>query len=212
MQRNTDWRRMIWDLIDDSADQDDSRLQMAGLDDAIRQLALALDEGEDSQMWYALGYARYRHPDRMGSSEMQQQTASALRRSLALDPEFQLARLYLVHHFYDLAAYETAAQELNQGDPSSLDPYIALKWSEMGLCCSLRLRGLAKSIEEIDAFVEEAREHPREDIAPFNLARALECCVQNSKEKTPCRIVEQMRELDRLGGWDDWLGAIVACR
>lgn len=161
--------------------------------------------------WYAGAYARYLHPARRRSVEMQTSVDDLLRRTLGSAPAEYRAWLYLGHNRYDLGEHAAARGHFEEAARLAPEPdYLGLKARELAVCCSLTERGVAGAIEELEAYVASAARHPVEDIWPAELARVLRAKLAAPlPREMGDRLLVLARRLDAAGHFGAWLTDIV---
>lgn len=201
---NRDIINEFWDDID-AADQEASPdVRKMKLETVIVRIKRAVEAGANSELWYALGYAWYLHPERLRSRDIQTNTVHALETALQQDHQMDMARLYLCHHYYDLHKFDSALQYVESINDRHLDEYMRVKWAEMRACCHIGVYGVARSLSIIKWFVEFCDTSHNDDISPFNLYHAILERAESlndmlRKELTPLFI--RLDELGHLGGW-----------
>ena len=196
----------LWDAIDKAAEIADPARRQASLESIVPAVRrLTADTCCGANAWYMLGYLLYMLPERMKDVSVQSEVESALSRAISIRNNFDMARLYLGYHYYDLRQYDAAASVLSGRTTPCLDEFYNLKWEELRLCVNIQRFGMEKSVRYLEQFVVEARKHPPEDLWLFLLERVVK---QDSSVISPSvrsRIFRCLEELDLLSGFDGWL-------
>lgn len=217
-------------MVSDSArDELWGRLDAAGTlaDDAQRAHAIARliadvepIASDDADLCCLLGRAYYLHPDRATLPWLQDRTQRALERALALDPGHDIARLYLAHHHYDLAVcggprgeqawgYATATRWVNAIASGSLPHHLALRAEEVGLCCTIRIRGLSLALPALERYVERLEASELADVWPGALLE----CIRDSRASLDPESTKRLRALalriDAAAAFTDVFAAAV---
>jgi hypothetical protein len=199
----------LWQQIDDAMDVQDVEQRRSTVEEIINGLYELAAAEHSSSVLYSIGYAWYVHPDRMSSESIQQKLEDVLMDAIRVDPDCARAWLYLGHNAYDLGRYALAKDRFDRIAPGQLDGYLELKAEEMRLCCSIRLLGLAPSLDALERFVTIAEQHPVQDIWPQELAKVLRDSVGAVRPVDLARLEIFARRLDAVGQFGDWFVGLL---
>jgi hypothetical protein len=181
----------IWQRID-LADAMEVPQRAKELNSAIADLHVLVADG-NLPAWYPLGYAYYCHPNRRNPGSQERiETVNSLLMAVSHHIEEPLANLYLAHHYYDLAEYETA--DIFAREVGELKSWIKTKHWELLLCIQLHQRGIARSRPAIDEYASRIEGLGEWEPEPVNLFFALEACL--AKEEHSAEVSAALERLD----------------
>lgn len=203
----------IWRDIDVACAEEIPTRREALFESLSQRLRVLVSGSDDADTLYALGYVLYKHPRRMTSTALQDETEATLRRVLTRDPSHALARMYLGYNAYDLGRYDAAKEHFVDADPSRLAPNFALSRDELILSAEIRRDGLAESLPALERYVAMAEAATVYDIFPMTLARTLgelQPALARLDVEQRERVIALARRLDHAGHFTDWFQKLVA--
>ena len=211
--------RTIYDKIDFalSIPRDNAEDLKEATEEVITNLSKLISNSEilktreqQVELFYLLGYSLYIHPERRLVKEIYEKTETALWSAIQLDPDYGNAWLYLGHNAYDMENYEAAQQRFNQIKEEQVTQFLWLKALEMRVCCSIWLKGLTKTLDEIEEFVSEVEKRPDAVIAHLNLYQVLKACDNKLGIRERGRMTRLAIRLDRTDYFISFTTASVA--
>ncbi|MEZ4438903.1 MAG: hypothetical protein R3B72_07430 [Polyangiaceae bacterium] len=204
---------VLWERIDaaDEAEPRDKALEP--LREELRELIER--RPNDPDLLYALGYVGYCHPATQHDPERVAEVVSALKKTIALEPRYALAQLYLGHLAFDRRDFPSAAHWLRSAkEPGSLDAFQDLKASELLLCCQMFTSGLGASVMALDSFARESMAAAAIDAFPMQLVKTVEYLMPCHPSPAAAiqvgeRVLSLLADLERVGVFQEQVKAIT---
>lgn len=215
MDANDNAEQVIDQLLSrvDSARAEDTKpSERATVEDVIRQLKDLSKHSPSPALDYALAYAWYFHPDRMGNQTIQERVTTLLSSVVQTRPNDFHAWLYLGHNAFDAKLYDTAFDYFSRACALASKNYLGLKAHEMLVCCMIYKSGIGASLDALEQFVARAEEQPIEDIWPQQLATTLKNCAATLDTAHLIQLNQLLVRLDRVGAWGSWFQNLITLR
>ena len=127
-------------LIEEAEAATDVEARRLALERAIQAFETIAEVS--AKVSFARGYAWYLMPE--DSQQRHEQVLRHLGEAIRQQPQHPFARLYLAHHYFDLAQYALALPILREFSPTFFaghgQPWRDVKIAEMIVCCVIEVR------------------------------------------------------------------------
>src|SRR5262245_51034727 len=110
----------MWEEIVEACIEDEPMRRAERFESLAQRLRDRVTTNDDGDTWYTLGYVLYKHPERIRSPQLQDETERALQTAVERDPGHALAWMYLGYNAYDLGRHDVARRSFERAEPKQL--------------------------------------------------------------------------------------------